>query len=460
MFTYIKLHNFLSFKDVTFDFRKGTKKIKQLISIYGENGSGKSNFVSSIDLLRKSIDSFLTLGLSEKLYNVTESKDLPKNQLKTLPDDILRTILENTSIKKILYNSRMIDCDEITSAEYGFQIGDHEGYYIIKFSDKFEYEKLYYYTGKISGTIFEITDAGDNISARFSNKLFSNKKVKDECFDEIKKYWGKHTFLSILNKEKYEKNEQYIKENYLSYAFDLINMLQQITIHNKKSPRFGSEFSSSLPINVLNDLRKGRINKDNENILNRTERILNDFFTQAYADIKEVYYEKNFNDGHIDYRLNVKKMIGGQIRTIDFKRESAGTQHILDIFRVLLGAFCGVTVVYDEIDNGIHDLLLKSILESMSEYITGQLIMTTHNTYLLENADIKSVYLIKVDYLGNKEVLCLDEYSRIQGSNNPRNMYLKGLFGGIPIVDRIDYDEIYSEVNDDYQYQGSNNGGE
>lgn len=42
--------------------------------------------------------------------------------------------------------------------------------------------------------------------------------------------------------------------------------------------------------------------------------------------------------------------------------------------------FCGVTVVYDEIDNGIHDLLLKNILESMVDHITGQLIITTHNT--------------------------------------------------------------------------------
>ena len=44
MFTYIKLKNFMSFKDVTFDLKKGSKGAKNFIAVYGENGSGKSNF--------------------------------------------------------------------------------------------------------------------------------------------------------------------------------------------------------------------------------------------------------------------------------------------------------------------------------------------------------------------------------------------------------------------------------
>ena len=43
---------------------------------------------------------------------------------------------------------------------------------------------------------------------------------------------------------------------------------------------------------------------------------------------------------------------------------------------------------------------------------------------------------------------CLDKYPRIQGTNNPRIMYLKGLFGGVPIVDILDYDTILQELDD------------
>ena len=46
------------------------------------------------------------------------------------------------------------------------------------------------------------------------------------------------------------------------------------------------------------------------------------------------------------------------------------------------------------------------------------------------------------------EAKCLDKYPRIQGTNNPRIMYLKGLFGGVPIVDILDYDTILQELDD------------
>ena len=324
----------------------------------------------------------------------------------------------------------------------------------MSFKDRFLYEKLYYYTGKQRGMLFEINYSDEKIDVSFSSKLFHNKKVELEIRDKINKYWGKHTFLSILNRERMEKNEQYIEENYLSYVFDILDMLHEITIHWKKTSYSGSEVDAEKPKNVLRNLDKGKIKKGKEELLNCSERIIKDFFTQAYADIKDVYYERNVENDEIRYKLYIKKMIGGKIRTVDFGKESAGTQHILDIIRSLLGAFCGVTVVYDEIDNGIHDLLLKNVLESMIDDITGQLIITTHNTYMLETINIKSVYLINVDYQGNKEVKCLDKYPRIQGTNNPRIMYLKGLFGGVPIVDVMDYDVILQELKNGFNVEG------
>lgn len=441
MFTYIKLKNFMSFKEVVFDLKNGSKGAKNFISIYGENGSGKSNFVRSIRLLRKSIDSFVMLISMDRIKELAQEKELPEG--------LLEMMTEATNILRMTDSCRMAECDEETSIEYGFQIGCHEGYYILSFTEKFVYEKLYYFTGKQRGTLFEIKMDHGKISPVFSNKLFANRKVEQEIRDEIDKYWGKHTLLSILNKEREEKNEQYIEDNYLLYVFDILNMLQEITVHYKRTSHSGSEFRAGKPNNILYSLDTGKIQMSDEPMLDRSERILNDFFTQAYADIKNVFYERRYEEKEVSYKLYVKKMIGGKIRTIDFEHESSGTQHILEIIQSLLGVFCGVTVIYDEIDDGIHDLLLKNILESMIDDISGQLIITTHNTYMLESIGIKSVYVITVDYQGNKEVKCLDKYVRIQGTNNPRIMYLKGLFGGVPIVDSLDYDMIVNELQGD-----------
>ncbi|MBO5176681.1 MAG: AAA family ATPase [Lachnospiraceae bacterium] len=447
MFTYIKLKNFMSFKDVEVDFRSGSKGAKKFISIYGENGSGKSNFVNAINLLYKSADSFRTLGVDEKIKELVSGKEFP--------EDLLEFLINDVNILKYVKTCRMLECEEDTSVEYGFRYKGYEGYYSFSFTDRFVHEKLYYYTGKQRGVLFEVNCAEDGtITPEFSAKIFQNKKVQEELRDELDKYWGKHTLLSILTKERREKNEQYIKTNYLKYLFYIIDMLEDTAIHYNSTSLIGYEIDAREPKNLLQNLKEGKINLAEEELLNRSERILRDFFTQAYADIKDVFYERRVEETEIYYKLYVKKMIGEKVRTVDFGRESGGTQKILEIVRALLGAFCGVTVVYDEIDNGIHDLLLKNIIMSMMDDITGQLIITTHNTFLLESIDIKSAYIINVDYQGNKEIKSLDKYPRIQGTNNPRRMYLKGLFGGVPMTDTLDYEAILSELVDDTDVEG------
>ncbi len=443
MFTYIRLKNFLSFDDVVFDFRHGSKGVKSFISIYGENGSGKSNFVSGINFLRKSIESFALNTAFEQVQDLLE-----ETKKYSVSKEIWDLVIQNTSILQMAESYRMIDAEEETLTEYGFQINGHSGYYMLSFKERFVYEKLYYFTGKQSGVLYEIKSNGEETEISLSNKLFANKRTEDEIKEEIQKYWGKHTFLSILNKERMQKNEHYIEENYLSYVFDLLNMLRDTVVHRQTLDRSDLELPSGKPGNVLKDLNEGKISQDREHMLNHTEKIIRDFFTQAYADIKDIFYDRKKEGKEVAYRLYVRKMIGGKLRMIPFSSESAGTKRILEILRSLLGAFCGVTVVYDEIDNGIHDLLLKSILESMTDEITGQLIITTHNTYLLESMNIRSVYLIQSDYTGKKEVKCLDQYPRIQNSNNPRVMYMKGMFGGVPVIDAIDYEEILQELED------------
>lgn len=54
MFTYVKAKNFKSLKDIEFNLNRTKTKTNQFISIYGENGSGKTNIVELFKLLQQS----------------------------------------------------------------------------------------------------------------------------------------------------------------------------------------------------------------------------------------------------------------------------------------------------------------------------------------------------------------------------------------------------------------------
>ena len=143
-------------------------------------------------------------------------------------------------------------------------------------------------------------------------------------------------------------------------------------------------------------------------------------------------------------------MIGGNIKSIPSKLESDGTKRILKQFDTLIGALLGETVIIDEIDNGIHDVLMKNIIMSIKDEINVQLIITTHNTLLLEILPKECIYILSTDYTGNKKIGSIKDYGvKIQRNNNARDLYFKGLFGGIPTTDYIDFEEIKYALEDE-----------
>ena len=442
MFTYVKLKNFLSFGEVTFNFKKNANSAKSFVAIYGENGSGKSNFVRAFDLLLHTVTSFSGAAQAEKLkIALKEDKNAPSAE-------ILEKVFANADIIQYISSCRTLDCEDPTEMEYGFLLNGYEGVYKLSFASDFNSESLYYLAGKQRGYLYNITsNHSGKIDQKFWSGLFLTDKAKEEAKEEIAKYWGKHTFLGIIFNQINERNYSYIESSLSKNILDVLSTLLDTTVISKQSNRSNSVFLSGKPNNLLNDLKSGKIAIKDLPQLDRSERIIRDFFTQTYADIKDISYEKEYLEDGIKYQLFVDKMIAGKVRHVNFDNESAGTQQILDIVKMLLGLFCGITVVYDEIDTGIHDILLNQIINSLVEEISGQLIITTHNTMLLEFIDTKSAYVIQTDYLGNKEAKCFDEFP-IQNNNNARIRYLKGLLGGTPFVDGIDYDAIKEEIDE------------
>lgn len=141
-------------------------------------------------------------------------------------------------------------------------------------------------------------------------------------------------------------------------------------------------------------------------------------------------------------------MIYGKIMDVDFSLESTGTQNILELIPYLISACEGQTVIIDELDTGIHDLLVKNLLECIYKYIKGQLIITTHNTMLI-NSSIPSenIYILNANSKAEKELIAITDFSgRIHKNNNPRKKYLNGIYGGIPMPADIDFEELIENL--------------
>lgn len=104
MFTYIKLRNFKSFRDVCIDLENKKDIPKSLAVIYGANGSGKSTIVQAFLTLKKTMG---TMQVKDLLKDLLENKITPPDDIPLKPElmlDLIKTRLANNTIEKSLKN--------------------------------------------------------------------------------------------------------------------------------------------------------------------------------------------------------------------------------------------------------------------------------------------------------------------------------------------------------------------
>lgn len=446
MIEYIKLSNFKSFKDITFDLRGKNGKPKPMAFIYGENGSGKSNLISSIYFLSETFD---TLSNQEKILNfkrhdILSSLEIEDEKFKEkLLDQIIKK--EFSNLESIIHTNKTINSEEHMKVEIGFYINDHHGSYYAEFNDDtIVFEELKYIISERTGVYFKINHNKKHLSP----SIFHDTVYKDELLDLLEKYWGKHSFMSIIYYEMKSKNTQYISKRIDSHFITLIDSLRKISVLCKYNN--SQKGKISIPFHFLGALKKGTITSKEKKELYAFEDALNTFFTSLYADVKKVFYNfKEENNGKMSYELFFSKMMNGELLNIPFSLESTGTQKLLDIFPFIFSSVAGADVFIDEIDSDIHDLLICEIIDYLSDSINGQFIATTHNTLLMKKLKKEYIYILQSDVYGNKKIVPINEYEfRTQNNHNTQNKYLDGSYNGVPFASYIDFNELVDDVEE------------
>ncbi len=439
MFTYIKFKNYKSLINTTIDLTY-KKKPKNLAIIYGENGAGKSNIASGFYTLAEFSQTMMVKDLINSVIDDLNGIEKDDERAKRMLMDMIKGRHRDT--EAIINSTKTVGTDENMSIEYGFEIENKRGtYYIETDNERIVREKLDFVVDKNKGYYYDI-DYNNNVR-KMNPRVFIDKTYLLELNDKLDKYWGKHTLFSIINNDIDNNVEDYLNDKLSEKFMDVLYLMLTFSCTFKDGIRT-ERGSLKTPNEILTKLDKGNIELKDENELDKAEEFLNDVFTGLYSDIKNVYYLREKKNNRIKYKLFFKKRIGNKILDIDFERESTGTMRILDILPSIYTAVNGNISIIDEFDSGIHDIMVRDILKEINRSLEGQLILTTHNTLLLEEEEFKnSIYFIVIDSDGYKEVLSINDYdNRTHPNNNIRDLYLKGLYEGIPYTGNFDFEEI------------------
>lgn len=151
----------------------------------------------------------------------------------------------------------------------------------------------------------------------------------------------------------------------------------------------------------------------------------------------EIVKEKNVDKDEIIEIKTIHKNV-----QFDLNEESEGTKRIFSLIGPWIDALQnGRILVLDEIDTKLHsnlnEFLIKLFHDKTQNKKNAQLIITTHNTNLLDIQDIfrrdQIWFTEKEDKSGSTDLYSLVEFSPRKDKNIEKG-YLAGKYGAIPFI--------------------------
>lgn len=422
MFTNLKLKNFKSFKNVEVDLQSKKNISKPLVIIYGENSSGKTTLTQALLTLRRTM---ATMQLREMLKDLLDDKINPPENFPLKSEfvlELLKSKLSPIGIESIIKDYKLINSTENMSIEYEFNIdGGNGSYYLETDNTKVVKECLEFTINKNKGCYFNI----DHDNMYINENIFESKDFNELIKSQVEMYWGKHTLLSILNFEMEDKADAYINSTISTNLIKLITSFANINFLIPKDMD-GQKLYLNSENKLFGQLVSGTIAKDENKKLDMLERLINEFFKSLFNDVVKAFYKKSNIDENIEYQLFLRKHIEDYEYDINFELESNGTKEIMNLLPYLVSAVSGSCVIIDEYGIGIHDLLSDKLLAAIGNQIKGQLIITTHNTLLMDDMNInpEALYFIMNDKTFKKSVKCVTEIEeRLHPNYNYRKRY-------------------------------------
>ncbi len=122
-----------------------------------------------------------------------------------------------------------------------------------------------------------------------------------------------------------------------------------------------------------------------------------------------------------------------------FFLESHGTRQFLKLFPLISDSLAtGSIAIIDELDAAIHSMILPEIIGWFHDAVrnpnNAQLWMSCHNASLLEELSKDEIVFCEKDRQGRTEIYCLNDVKAVRRDDNYYKKYLGGFFGAVPRI--------------------------
>lgn len=363
---------------------KNGDSLLKVVSIYGANASGKSNFVDAYRYFRKIVsDSF---------------RKNNKNQDESLLEQLFYPFC---------FDDESFEADTEFEATYHLEDNEYR-YGFIYDHEVIKYEWLY----KRSLS----TGRQSRILERSPGKIELGPSVKKSC-------------------------EKYLND--IDFDVLALSFLSSLKLKTQIFKDTAYCIADILPLSLArDDQTDSMIKRYFERDFDEQEKPhLLAFLAGIDVGIKDIEVEKNKDRTVI---TTYHQGTNGELFPFDLEIESDGTRRAIAIYSLVrVAAIYGKGLMLDEFNSQLHPLLQKYIIDLFYEANTqGQLIYTTHDTTLLDKQFMRrdQIWFVSKDEEGKSSLYSLADF-KVRNDKSFGKDYLSGVYGGIPILNKFSFQE-------------------
>lgn len=356
----VRLKNFFSFNSLTIE-------LKEINTLIGINGSGKSNFLKAISLLKAVI---VEGGLSDLIINQWGGFDAvcfsgkathsnPRIELEFEFDKDVLSRFGYTFYESVFYQIRL------------YKVPSTQNFYI----EEYFYKKQD--DGRMGYIYLRIVNGKGFVRESLNNEQVTVEYQLDDTMNSI--------LSQLVDKDRYY------------HIFALREAIKGIAVYSyfdtsiKSAIRKPGPFASAV-----------RLMSDGSNLPQLLNRIkINN--KSDYNAIKQAFMNVNPKYTDFDYNImgpNIELMLeeAALNRSIHVTHISDGTLRYLCLLSIIFNSQHGVVICIDEPEVGLHPDMINELMEAIKSRMTDtQFIISTHNENVLNQFDVDDVIVCEKD---------------------------------------------------------------